>query len=279
MVVYSGHDTKIMKNSQHATIKNSEMEHMLNKLILATFMIQLVSCLFFGYFADQWAIEASDVHKYLAFDFKVVDKDEEQFKIKILVDTLTNCGRWMIVMSNLVPISLIVTVESVRFIQGLFMQWDIDLIDRKTGIQAGVQASNLNEQLGNVSYIFSDKTGTLTKNYMEFKKVSIGNYSYGFDSGLAGHETDPDLERADEEAQLVDNDSVSSRNACQSSAIPNFNFYDPEFDMHLREPSHPNHKNIVNFLLHLALCHTIVIQKKKSRKSRILENAADSDTS
>ena len=145
------------------------------------------------------------------------------------------------------------------------MQWDIDLCDLKTGVQAGVQASNLNEQLGNVSFVFSDKTGTLTKNYMEFKKISIGNYSYGYDTGLAGHETDPDLDRADESELLVDGknadiDSVySSRELNQSSTIPNFNFYDPEFDMHLREPSHPNHKNIVNFLLHLALCHTIVI--------------------
>ena len=52
MVVYSGHDTKIMKNSQHAVMKSSEMEHMLNKFILVTFLIQLISCLFLGYFAD-----------------------------------------------------------------------------------------------------------------------------------------------------------------------------------------------------------------------------------
>jgi magnesium-transporting ATPase (P-type) len=51
-----------------------------------------------------------------------------------MLDVITHCGRWMIVMSNLVPISLIFTVELVRFIQALFMQWDIDLIDKTTGI-------------------------------------------------------------------------------------------------------------------------------------------------
>ena len=61
--------------------------------------------------------------------------------------------------------------------------------------------------------------------------------------------------------------------------MPNFNFYDPEFEMHLREPSHPNHKNIVNFLLHLAVCHTIVIQKKKTVQQKIQEHDADSDRS
>ena len=41
------------------------------------------------------------------------------------------------------------------------------------------QSSNLNEQLGQVEYVFSDKTGTLTCNIMEFKKFSAGNKSYG----------------------------------------------------------------------------------------------------
>ena len=58
-----------------------------------------------------------------------------------------------------------------------------------------MQSSNLNEQLGQIDYIFSDKTGTLTKNYMEFKKVSIGDYHYGLDCGLSGRENEPDFER------------------------------------------------------------------------------------
>ena len=97
-------------------------------------MIQLITCLFFGYFANTWALESADSHTYLGIDFSRTNGDEDEFTVKILVDTLTNCGRWMIVMSNLVPISLIVTVETVRFIQGLFMQWDIDMCDQKTGI-------------------------------------------------------------------------------------------------------------------------------------------------
>jgi phospholipid-transporting ATPase len=43
------------------------------------------------------------------------------------------------------------------------------------------QSSNLNEELGQVEYVFSDKTGTLTQNVMQFKKFSVGINSYGTD--------------------------------------------------------------------------------------------------
>ena len=44
---------------------------------------------------------------------------------------------------------------------------------------AGVNSCNLNEELGQVQYVFSDKTGTLTCNVMEFKKMTAGPYAYG----------------------------------------------------------------------------------------------------
>lgn len=41
------------------------------------------------------------------------------------------------------------------------------------------QSSNLNEELGQIEYVFSDKTGTLTCNIMEFKKFSAGCNNFG----------------------------------------------------------------------------------------------------
>jgi phospholipid-transporting ATPase len=88
-----------------------------------------------------------------------------------------------------------VSLEGVKFIQGILIGRDEGL---KTGkIYCEVQSSNLNEELGNIKYVFSDKTGTLTKNKMIFKKLLIGNVPYGDD------EIKEESESEDEEAVLL----------------------------------------------------------------------------
>lgn len=55
-----------------------------------------------------------------------------------------------------------VTLEIVKFIQAYFIQWDVNMYDQSKDMPAKAQSSNLNEELGTIHYIFSDKTGTLT---------------------------------------------------------------------------------------------------------------------
>lgn len=59
------------------------------------------------------------------------------------------------------------------------------MYDKVNFTPAKVQTSTLNEELGQIKFIFSDKTGTLTQNYMEFKKMSVGNHNYSQESSIS----------------------------------------------------------------------------------------------
>jgi phospholipid-transporting ATPase len=87
-----------------------------------------------------------------------------------------------ILIRNFVPISLLVTLETVKFIQAMIISKDENIRDKTSGQFTSVQSSNLNEELGQVEYIFSDKTGTLTCNEMEYKMLSVDGRSFGEDT-------------------------------------------------------------------------------------------------
>lgn len=91
------------------------------------------------------------------------------------------------------------------------------------------QSSNLNEELGQVEYVFSDKTGTLTQNVMQFKKFSAGVNSYGTD---------------------LDPTDKQEANVC---------FYDPKLQTALDSHDEP----LIRTILFLACCHTIIIDARK----------------
>lgn len=84
----------------------------------------------------------------------------------------------------MVPISLLVTLEVVKYGQAFFISNDEKLYDEKKDKRCNVQSSGINEELGQISAIFSDKTGTLTCNIMNFKKICINGNNYGVDDTI-----------------------------------------------------------------------------------------------
>jgi magnesium-transporting ATPase (P-type) len=80
----------------------------------------------------------------------------------------------------MIPISLIVSTEIIKMVQGIFIRLDINLYSKSRHCFCGVKAVSIIEELGNVNFIFSDKTGTLTKNQLQFKYCIINSKFYQY---------------------------------------------------------------------------------------------------
>jgi phospholipid-transporting ATPase len=84
----------------------------------------------------------------------------------------------VIVFQIMIPISLYISMELVRLGQAYFMIRDARLYDASSNTRFQCRALNINEDLGQIKCIFSDKTGTLTQNKMEFRCASIDGMDY-----------------------------------------------------------------------------------------------------
>lgn len=152
LVGYTGHDSKIMLNSVKARPKKSKVEVLMNSFIITVFVVQIMTCFFASFYNACWFHLKKDELSYLEMDTK-------GFTNSFVYNVLVRFGNWLIIFQNFVPISLLVTLEMVKFIQGTIISQDESLKHQATGTMVAVQSSNLNEELGQIEYIFSDKTG------------------------------------------------------------------------------------------------------------------------
>ncbi|XP_042189887.1 phospholipid-transporting ATPase IB isoform X3 [Callorhinchus milii] len=228
MVVYTGHDTKLMQNSTKAPLKRSNVERVTNVQILVLFCFLLVMSLISAVGAEIWNKKHGTSDWYMN-----------------LTDNLANFGynllTFIILYNNLIPISLLVTLEVVKFIQALYINWDVDMYHAESDTPAMARTSNLNEELGQVKYLFSDKTGTLTCNVMSFKKCTIGGIAYG-------HHPDSDTERSSDDLGHF------------TSSFELSEFDDPTLLEHIHN-NHPTSSQIQEFFIMMAICHTVVPER------------------
>merc|ERR1719510_715018 len=172
-IIYTGHDTKIIMNSREAPLKRSSMDKFTNHQILFLFILLVILALVSALASFMLRNEIS-AHSYLP-------NNDTNFFLQFVT--------FVILYNNLIPISLLVSLEGVKFVQAYFVNWDKNMYYEPADTYALARTSNLNEELGQIKYVFSDKTGTLTQNIMEYREASIAGKRYATDPTA---QTEPD---------------------------------------------------------------------------------------
>lgn len=99
-------------------------------------------------------------------------------RINQITNIIEDFLSFLILFNYMVPISMYMNIEIYRVFNAFFIQQDLQLYDTETDQRAVVNSSNLNEDLGQINILFSDKTGTLTKNEMVFEQCSMNGQKF-----------------------------------------------------------------------------------------------------
>jgi len=268
VVIFTGHDSKVMQNSTESPSKRSRIERKMDLIIYILFtvlvLISLISSIGFAVrikldLPHWWYLQPQNSNKL---------DDPSRPALSGIFHLITA----LILYGYLIPISLYVSIELVKVLQAHFINQDIHMFDEDTGNTAQARTSNLNEELGQVHTVLSDKTGTLTCNQMDFLKCSIAGVSYGVGSSeveiaaakqMASGADENDMplqdiweENNEDEIELVEGVNFSVGNNRKPS-IKGFSFEDDRL-MQGNWTKEPNSSTLLLFFRILALCHTAI---------------------
>ncbi|KAG2466265.1 AT8B3 ATPase, partial [Polypterus senegalus] len=223
---FDGADTKIMRNGGKTRFKRTNIDYLMNYMVYTIFGLLILISAGLAIGNAFWQEQIGTNAWYLNYGNNYTPSYQ---------GFLTFWG-YIIILNTMVPISLYVSVEVIRLGQSHFINWDLQMYYAEKDTPAKARTTTLNEQLGQIEYIFSDKTGTLTQNIMAFKKCHINGKTYV-----------PSLSKP------VD----FSWNRYSDG---NFKFYDHCLHQSIKYGREPE---IWEFFKLLALCHTVMVEQNE----------------